>query len=286
MNKLPDIAEDTKPEIKEYINSVGMEKVKAPIIFIDDNISYQAVASISMSTALHQNIRGVSMSEFLRYLNQYIKKPISIPNDISKILYDFHKISRHTELLKSIIRFEFDYMIMTQSPKSDNTFPQYHSAILQFELFKDSFRMYRGLTYQFMNYCPCSASLCEYSGSGIPHNQRAFCNLFVEYKNTLLFDDIINLIERCVINKPYPIIRRVDEQYIAEKGQNNTFFAEDIIRKIINNINKNDNIIDWYVNCTHEESIHQHNVVVNAYKGIDNGFNQFTSMYRDLENNR
>jgi len=273
MNSLPDIQEETVPEIREYINFVGVEKVKVPMMFIENNKQYQAVASVSMSTALQRNVRAVSMSKFLRYLNKYTEKSILVPSDVNKILCDFHKISRDSESPRSRIRFEFDYKVMTPSPKSDNVFPQYYPSILQFELFKDYLRMYRGITYQFINYCPCSASLCENIGSGIPHSQRAFCDIFVEYKNTLSFDYLINLIEECVVNKPYPIIRRVDEQFIAEKAQNNTFFAEDIIRRIINNVNKNDRIIDWQIVCVHEESIHQCNVIVTAYKGIENGFN-------------
>ena len=49
-------------------------------------------------------------------------------------------------------------------------------------------------------------------------------------------------------------------------------FVEDAIRAISHELNKRDDIYDWIVMCTHEESIHTSEAIAMNYKGVENGF--------------
>lgn len=280
MNQLPDIQENSVPEIKEFIECVGIRKVKMPITFIENNRNYKVLANISMSTELENNVRALSLSEFMRYLKEYINKPIIIPDDIEILLNNFNKISRLNEFPLSTIKFEFDYMVDTRSLISNNSFPQFYPCFISFELIDEYLFCRRGVTVQYSSYCPCSKSLCENSGEGVPHAQRSYCDLIIDTVDCSTdFNKIINLIEECVVNKTYPIIRRTDEQQIAVTAEKNTYFIEDIIRKIkkeLIELEQIGSIDDWIVRLRHEESIHTHEVFAIAWKGNNGGFGENT----------
>ena len=53
-------------------------------------------------------------------------------------------------------------------------------------------------------------------------------------------------------------------------------FVEDAIRYIMRAIEEKRGILDWFVKCTHEESIHPSNAVAVAWKGVQGGFDETT----------
>jgi len=276
-DKLPDIQENTKPEVKEYIDYVGIQKVKIPIIFCENHNLFKTVADVSMSVNLPYNVRAASMSEFTRYLKEYIDEQIIIPDDILKLLKSFHKISRSDSWNISTIKFNFDYKRNISSPISENIFPQYYKCFLQFNLFDDILTTCKGLTVPYSSYCPCSKALCDYTGEGIPHAQRSYCDLIVESEEKVLtLDYLIRLVEDCVVNRVYPIIRRIDEKEIAIIASKNTFFVEDIIRNIKRHLKYMYYTKDWIVRLRHEDNIHTHDIVAMSWKGTEGGFNEKT----------
>lgn len=278
MNKLPDVHNDTKPEIGEHIDRIGVQKVKIPIMFIGNHNSFKTIATVSMLVSLNYDIRAVSLSKFMIYLKEYIDKPMIIPDDVFKLLKSFDNISKHTVFKTSTIRFDFDYSINKKSPVSGNVFPQFYRCFFKFELMcGDNLISHKGVTVPYSSYCPCSHSLCEYTGEGIPHAQRSYCDLIIESEEKCLtLGYMIKLIEECVVNETYPIIKRDDEQDIAITASKNTFFIEDIIRLIERNLRMIDSAKDWIVRLRHEESIHSHEVMAIAWKGEEFGFNETT----------
>jgi GTP cyclohydrolase I len=275
MDNLPDIQENTKPEIESFIDCVGIDNVKVPIHFADNHNNYQVLASVHMGADLDCKTRAVSLSRFISYLSEYNNKLIIIPDDIFKLLKLFCKISKN-ESKTSNIRFDFDYMINRKSFISENIFPQFYKCFFQFELINDDLNIYQGLEIPYFSVCPCSQALCV--NKGVPHSQRCKMNLFLHNEKIKNFNYLINELEDIVANKMYPIIKRVDEREIAVRALENTFFVEDIIRKVTKKLNDITVIKDWIVKCVHEDSIHQHDVFAIAYKGINNGFNKYTKI--------
>ena len=173
---------------------------------------------------------------------------------------------------------KFDLPFNKKSPKSNIDFPIYYPCIYKIILNNNKFRLFRGITVPYTSYCPCSYSLVESAKIGIPHNQRSYCSLYVELPLNMdvQFIELINLIESRVVNIIHPILRRMDEQYVAIKASENKFFIEDIIRRISYELNVDKKIKDWIVICNHEESLHQHDAFSICWKGIKNGFNENT----------
>ena len=137
----------------------------------------------------------------------------------------------------------------------------------------DLFYFYQGVIIQYASYCPCSAELCQdlvqKDSYGFPHNQRSFADILVEVvePNYIWLEDIIETVESKIPTLPYPIIKRVDEQEIARVAAQNPMFVEDAIRIISQSLNEREDIYDWIVKCSHEESIHTSVAIAINWKG-------------------
>ena len=277
MNELPDIQHTSSPEHKIYINQIGVDQVKLPF-FLDSLYggTNNLIADVTMTTDLAPEIKGISMSMLLRTLITYLDKPLK--HGIIKQILEQFKTAVETDSNHSQIKFEFDLPIVRRAPKSNITFPQYYKCAFEGRLDNNEFRFFQKVRVQYASYCCCSASLCEHlrenGSNGYPHAQRSYCNLLVEIKpdNIIWLEQLIDLVENAVSNKVYPILRRMDEQFVAEVAYKNPQFVEDSIRRICNELNKQESIHDYIIKCTHEESLHNNNAIAICWRGNTNGF--------------
>lgn len=281
---LPDIQQD-KPSIEIPINQVGVENVEVPFKLESKYGGFhQMVANVSMRTNLDENTKGISMSRLIRTLKPYLDLPLK-HTLIKLILQDIIKNVGGTA---SFMKFEFRLPITKKSIKSDNEFPLYYKCRFEGQYYQNfyqgsedvsNFRFYQGVTVQYASYCPCSAELCSHLESqgkkGFPHNQRSFAHILVESREPdyVWLENIIEAVELAVKNIPYPIIKREDEQEIAENAAKHPMFVEDAIRNISAGINGILGVHDWIIKCSHEESIHTSEAIAINWKGIGGGFN-------------
>jgi len=272
--KLPDVQHESKPEFPIRINQVGVQNVKVPFK-LDSRFggTREIVANVTMTTDLREDMKGISMSMLIRTLKNYLDKPLKHPL-IRDILKEF-RTAVEANSHESNLRFEFELPIYKRSPKTTHVFPQFYQCSFEGKLIGDSFRFFEKVIVQYGSYCPCSVSLCEDAGKGFPHAQRAFAEVLVEVipPNIVWLEDIIDIVEGSVKTCVYPILQRVDEQEIARIASENPMFVEDAIRRIANGLNNDDNIFDWIVKCTHQESIHTSDAMAICWKGLENGFN-------------
>jgi len=274
---LPDVQHEIKPNYEIPIRQVGVDNIKCHIILESKGGGMNHLLStVSMSTDLRSDKKGISMSMLLRTLVHYLEVPLK-HKLIQQILEEF-KTAVETESQDSFIRFEFELPMLRQAPISLFRFPQYYKCAFEGRLTKGHFRFFQRVKVQYASYCPCSASLCNHlqqnGNNGYPHAQRSFANVLVEVFNddVIWLEEIINLIEGAVKTAPVPILRRVDEQEFARVAYENPMFVEDAIRTISNALDGEKRIHDWIVKCTHEESIHTSEAVAINWKGIENGF--------------
>lgn len=271
---LPDI-QQTKPLIEMPIFQVGVDNVEVPFYLeTRDNKFYSMIANVSIRTNLKENIKGISMSRLLLTLKPYLDIPLK--RLLIKEILEKLKINLECENVN--MKFEFKLPIIRKSLLSDNEFPIYYKCRFEGQLVDNEFKFYQGGTIQYASYCPCSAELCNdlksKGSSGFPHAQRSFAYVLIESgESTIWLEEIISLVEDSIKTKPYPIIKRIDEQEIAKIAADNPIFVEDAIRQISQALNSDNKIIDWIVKCKHEESIHISNAIAINWKGIENGFN-------------
>lgn len=291
MITLPDIQESL-PKIKIPIKQVGVENVEVPFTLEFRQGGFRQLdANVSMRTDLDENTKGISMSRLLLTLKPYLDLPLK-HKLIKKILKDLRDNIGSTA---AYMKFEFKMPLTKQSIITDNKFPIFYRCKFEGQLYQipdvqsnddidwpmmDVFRFFQGVTIQYASYCPCSAELCsnleEIGSCGFPHNQRSYADIIVETvePNYVWLEDIIEDVEYELKTIPYPIIKRIDEQEIARVASENPLFVEDAIRIISHTLNSRDDIHDWIVKCSHEESIHTSEAIAINYKGIRGGLNE------------
>jgi len=274
-NELPDV-QCTEPHIKRAIQQVGVENVEVPFSLESRNGNfYQTIANVSMRTNLDKDIKGISMSRLILTLKPYLSLPLK--QVLIKEILD--KITENVGGTNSFIKFEFRLSYPRQSPISKHEFPIYYKCKFEGQMRGDEFKFFQGVKIQYASYCPCSSELSKHledNGSkGYPHAQRSFTDILVETGTDkyIWLEDIIESVEEFLHTKPFPIIKRVDEQEIARIAAENTMFVEDAIRVISQSLDNMDGVIDWLVKCSHEESIHTSEAIAISYKGVDNGLN-------------
>jgi GTP cyclohydrolase I len=272
---LPDIQCDP-PNIFIPIKQVGVENVEVPFRLESKYGGFhQLTANVSMRTDLDEKTKGISMSRLLLTLKPYLDLPLK-QILIEQILKD---IRENVGSTSSYMKFEFRMPINCKSILSENEFPIYYKCRFEGQLLNGEFTFYQGVTIQYASYCPCSAELCEHlaeqDSKGFPHNQRSFADILIEGEQDyyIWLEDIIEEVESNILTRPYPIIKRVDEQEIARVAAENPMFVEDAIRLISQVLNNMPSVADWIVKCSHEESIHTSEAIAINWKGIDGGFN-------------
>jgi GTP cyclohydrolase I len=270
---LPDI-QGTKANISIPIREVGVANVQVPFMMASKYGGMKSmVANVSMRTNLDADTKGISMSRLIRTLKEYLDLPLKKVL-IKEILNDLMKRVESTE---SYMRFDFLLPIVRKSVLSDNEFPLFHKCRFEGQMRGSNFKFFQGAIVQYASYCPCSAELSHHlkdNGSmGFPHAQRSFAEILIEGKEDsyIWLEDIIEAVERSIRTLPYPIIKREDEQAIAEIAANNPIFVEDAIRLISSELDQMP-VDDWIVKCVHEESIHTSEAIAVNWKGLSGGF--------------
>lgn len=290
-NELPDI-QSTPPSIKIPIQQVGVQNIELPFMLESKYGGfYHLIANVSMTTSLDKETKGISMSRLIRTLIPYLDLPLK-HKLIKEIL---EKLQENIGSADSFMKFEFRLPMSRKSPISNQSFPIFYKCRFEGHLnlipavYPDptkppmprcAFKFFQGVRIQYASYCPCSAELCsDLNGKGdvgYPHNQRSFADILVQTKDPhyVWLEDIIGSVEEAIKTLPYPIIKREDEQEIARVAAQNPMFVEDAIRCISDILNKRDDIYDWIVKCTHEESIHTSEAIAINYKGVNGGFDE------------
>lgn len=117
--------------------------------------------------------------------------------------------------------------------------------------------------------CPCSAEMVAEAEYGHPHMQRATAKVVGILLDGSDLDETLTTTIATVVNTvglvPQPYMKRPDELKWCKNAQDYNLFVEDAARQIADAMDKL--YSDYTVGCTHEESIHQHNVFALHRKG-------------------
>lgn len=281
MDNLPDV-QNLSPNIQLPIRQVGVEGIKVPFMLESRAGGFhETIAKVSMRTDLAPELKGISMSRLHITLNRHLSKPLK-RFLIKEILQELISTQDAND---GYMCFQFQIPMIRKSPITDHThFPIYYACKFEGQLTQcksknPTFRFFQGAKIQYASYCPCSAELSkhlrEHGSDGFPHAQRSYADVMTEIRTPyyVWLEDVIETVEGAIKTLPYPIIKRVDEQEIARIAAEHPIFVEDAIRQISEALDKREDIYDWIVKCTHEESIHPSEAIAINWKGTDNGFN-------------
>lgn len=302
---MPDIANQTNAQTEGALDWVGMSNIEIPLMVAaigepDRQVSAKVEAFVNLADP---KAKGIHMSRLYLLLDELSNNGTLSHASLKQLLNDF--ISSHEGLAdKAFVRFDFDYHLRRKSLISKKqgwkAYPVsvvgvYDDGNLDLEL---------GVDVPYSSTCPCSAALArqliqdafaakfagndavdaatvkEWLGTteGIvatPHSQRSIAEVKVTMGKDIDELPIIHLIDSIEDALQTPVqaaVKREDEQEFARLNAQNLMFVEDSARRLQAALNRMPIFTDFWIRVNHLESLHAHDAVSVATKGVQGGF--------------
>lgn len=300
---MPDVACQPQQNPQGTLNWVGMSGIELPIQVKSSDqqplvLSSQVQAYVSLDDPLS---KGIHMSRLYLLLDQIGTNQPLTPARIEQLLKEF--ISSHNGLSQNaFVEFRFDYYERRQSLKSDNSGWKHYPMTMRGELHGEKLDCELSIHVPYSSTCPCSAALSRqliqegfeqqfadkelnyddimaWLGtpegiSATPHSQRSIAQVKVKVEATadLSLSTLINQIEDALKTPVQSTVKREDEQEFARLNASNLMFCEDAARRLQDQLESNEDYLDYWVRVNHMESLHPHDAVAVVTKNIPNGY--------------
>ena len=302
---MPDVANEARPAVAGVLEWVGMGEIELPVRFLDaQGREHASGARVNAFVNLTRpDVRGIHMSRLYLHVDRALgAEPLS-PCSLRRLLKDF--LDSHAGLSdRAMLQLHFDYLVRRPALVSDNTgwksYPVSVTAVLE----RGQFSLELGVEAAYSSTCPCSAALArqliqenfaahfntgealdpqavlawlgtEQAINATPHSQRSTAQvrarLAPSFQN-LPFIEIIDRIEGALKTPVQTAVKREDEQAFARLNGQNLMFCEDAARRMQKALDEDERIADFWVKASHFESLHPHNAVAVATKGVPGGY--------------
>ena len=132
---------------------------------------------------------------------------------------------------------------------------------------RDTFIM--GLKIPATSLCPCSKEISAYGA----HNQRCEMEVRVQFHGGtyMWIEELFDLVEKCASAPVYAVLKRPDEKYVTERAYENPKFAEDLVRDVALELNREPLVRAYVVEAENFESIHNHSAFARLARAPDTG---------------
>lgn len=302
---MPDIASDARVGIAGALGWVGMGDIEVPVTFASDDGRQSTVpARVTAYVNLARpDKRGIHMSRlYLAVDRAFAAEPLT-PRSLRQLLREF--LATHEDLSdRALLKVRFDHMVRRPALASANLGWKSYPVEVTGLLDRGQFSIEMATEIAYSSTCPCSAALArqliqerfqrdfdrngklEYGDvlawlgteEGIcatPHSQRSIAEVRTRIVPSFTSFPILDLIDRVEDALKTPVqaaVKREDEQAFARLNGENLMFCEDAARRMQAALDGDEKISDFWVRATHYESLHPHNAVAVAVKGIPGGF--------------
>lgn len=302
---LPDIAADPQAAAAGVLDWVGMGAIEAPVTVLgDDGQPIRCNAKVTAYVDLARpEVRGIHMSRLYLHVDQVLSNETLSPAALRRLLKDF-LVSHESLSTRALVRIEFDYLVRRPALMSDNSGWKSYPVVIAGLLEDDHFQLELGFEVLYSSTCPCSAALARQliqdrfrsdfadgasldrerilawlgSEQGIcatPHSQRSAAQVKVRLRPAFNEFPIIALIDRIEQALQTPVqtaVKREDEQAFARLNGANLMFCEDAARRMQAALDDDERVADFWLRASHYESLHPHNAVAVASKGVPGGY--------------
>ncbi len=308
VQQMPDIASKSQPKVKATLDWVGMGQIKAPIHVINGlGEIAQTPATIQVYVNLsREDVKGVHMSRMYLLLEQFSDQQTLAPKALEALLKDI--LHSHEGISdNALVEFSFEYFLRRPSLKSGNKGWKAYPVTLKAQIVNGQFSIEVHSEIPYSSTCPCSAALARQliqqqflkdfddnqnvdkeavlrwlgSEQGIvatPHSQRSIAKVKVQLNSQLdniPLLELIDSVEDCLKTAVQTAVKREDEQEFALLNGQNLMFCEDAARRIKMALNTKSEFADFCLRVEHLESLHAHDAVAMASKGVIGGYKPF-----------
>jgi GTP cyclohydrolase I len=204
---------------------------------------------------------------------------------------------------RACLSIRFEHLVRRPALRSSNSGWRAYPVCVEASLTGDELMIEFGTEIVYSSTCPASAALSrqliqdqfakDFDATGpvdhaavlswlgsergivaTPHAQRSVARIRVRPSEGNDFN-LINLIDRVEHALGTPVqtaVKREDEQAFARLNGRNLMFCEDAARRMQAALDADERIADFEVRAAHLESLHPHDAVATASKGIPGGY--------------
>ncbi len=301
---LPDVAVHAQPHLAGALDWVGMADIQVPVHFdAGDGEPQRVSARVGAFVNLKQpDKRGIHMSRLYLQVEQALgTQPLTVTM-LRALLRGF--LDSHHELAdRACLSIKFEQLVRRPALRSENSGWRAYPVTIEASLTGDAFLLELGTEVVYSSTCPASAALSRQliqdqfardfgagapidraavlawlgSEQGIlatPHAQRSVACLRVRPRPGagLRLIDLINRVEQALGTPVQTAVKREDEQAFALANGANLMFCEDAARRIQKALDGDDHLSDFHIRVEHQESLHPHDAVAYASKGVAGGY--------------
>jgi len=301
---LPDVAVHAQPHLAGALDWVGMADIQVPVHFDagDGDVQRSSAKVGAFVNMKRPDKRGIHMSRLYLQVEQALSTQTLTADSLHALLQGF--LDSHKDLAdRACLSIRFEHLVRRPALRSENSGWRAYPVTIQASLTGDVFLLELGTEVVYSSTCPASAALSRQliqdqfakdfdagrpldhaavlawlgSEQGIiatPHAQRSVACLRVRPTSNAGFD-LIGLIDRVEHALGTPVqtaVKREDEQAFALANGGNLMFCEDAARRIQKALDADDRLTDFHIRVEHQESLHPHDAVAYASKGVAGGY--------------
>ncbi len=301
---MPDIASHEGVRVVGTLDRVGMHHVEIPVLWQgDDGRVLQIPASADVAVSLDRpEVKGIHMSRLFLLVQETLERDVLTPATMVELLERL--VASHAGLATTAeltVRFQW----MRKRPALRSNYAGWRSYPVEMRgvLANGKVRLWLRTQVLYSSTCPCSAALArqiiqekfhedfgdatdlpasvvhawlgtEEAICATPHSQRSEADVTIELVDPLQGGDVgelIDGIETVLQTAVQAAVKREDEQEFARRNGANLMFCEDAARRMKALLESDLRIADWRLMASHRESLHPHDAVATAVKGVVGG---------------
>jgi GTP cyclohydrolase I len=301
---LPDVAVHAQPHLAGALDWVGMADIQVPVLFdAGDGQMQRSSAKVGAFVNLNRpDKRGIHMSRLYLQVEQALSTQTLSADMLHALLRGF--LDSHKDLSdRACLSIHFEHLVRRPALKSANSGWRAYPVCIEASLTGDAFLLEFGTEVVYSSTCPASAALSRQliqdqfasdfeagkpldhaavlawlgSEKGIvatPHAQRSVARLRIRPVPGAGFH-LIGLVDRVEHALGTPVqtaVKREDEQAFALANGGNLMFCEDAARRIQKALDADTALSDFHIRVEHQESLHPHDAVAYASKGVEGGY--------------
>jgi len=301
---LPDVAATDRARIHTTLDWVGMSELAIPFRLLDDGqgaVECRGYAQAYVNIS-RPDVKGIHMSRLYLLLESFVESELVTPVALEQFLRA--KLETHLDISDSAaLALRCDYYTRRAALKSEHRGWKSYPLEIVSTLKNGQYVTELKLSVPYSSTCPCSASLSrqllaeamledfdgreeltkeelrhwllsERGSVATPHSQRswAYLRFRLASQDSFPISELIDCVEQALGTPVQTAVKRQDEQEFARLNGQNLMFCEDAARRIKQALNAVDVVDDFWFKVEHQESLHAHNAVAIATKGVEGGY--------------
>ena len=300
---MPDIASDPRSDLAGALDWVGMDEIEMPVLIAGtaDHVQRVSARVAAFVNLERTDIRGVHMSRLYLHVDRHLSAEPLTPGVIRRVLHEF--LDSHQDLSdRALLRVRFEHLVRRSALASGHSGWRSYPIELTARLDASGFTLELGVAVQYSSTCPASAALARQliqeqfasefpndadcardsvlawlgSAQGMiatPHSQRSAATVRIKLATgfELPIIELIDLVEHALQTPVQAAVKREDEQAFALRNGQNLMFCEDAARRIQAALDGDARVADFWLRVAHFESLHPHDAVAVATKGLITG---------------